>query len=237
MMSRTRVHVKDESVLIVGTSPDYPPYESIDIQTGTIVGLDIDIIKDVARRLNKKVVIKQMPFTSLIFGLLAHEIDVIAAGMTLTPRRAKFVLFTDCYVCGDQFVAVTKDSSFKPTKIQDLSGKRVVVNTGYTADTYISNHESIKLKRLKTPAESLLAVMSGSDDVYVTAQSVLEAMSAKIQHYNFSVTTLTDMQGDGCAFAVNKHNVALQQQIDQALLDMKQDGTLEQIKKLWMNHV
>ncbi|MBP7854698.1 transporter substrate-binding domain-containing protein, partial [Candidatus Babeliales bacterium] len=77
-------NVTDSNILIVGTSLDYPPYDFVDTQTGQPAGFDIDVLAELCKRMQKNLIIKNMPFTSLIFGLLAHDIEMIAAGMSPT---------------------------------------------------------------------------------------------------------------------------------------------------------
>lgn len=225
---------KDPSVLVVGTSPDYPPYEFVDAATHEIVGFDIDVVKEIAARLNKKVTIKDMSFASLIFGLLSRDIDIIAAGMSPTPRRSKFVLFTEKYLDGDAYVIVTLKNRFEPTSLQDLAGKDVVVNTGYTAEAYLDQQDiDIRLIRLRTPAEALIALQCGSVDAFVCARSTANAMISKIgKPDNFALFVLPNT-GDDCAFALNKYAVDLKAEVNAALTSMRIDGTLNLLKEKW----
>jgi len=226
--------VKDDSVLIVGTSPDYPPYEFVDMATGQIIGFDIDVVTEVAARLNKKIVIKEMSFASLIFGLLSGDIDLIAAGMSPTPRRAKFVSFSEKYLDSDLYVIVTLKDHFQPKSLQELKNKDVVVNTGYTAEAYLDQQDiGIRLTRLRTPAEALIALQSGSVDAFVCALSTAQAMITRIGIAdNFYLLELPNT-GDDCAFALSKQAEALTKKINKALASMHADGTLDCLKEKW----
>ncbi|MBM17557.1 MAG: hypothetical protein CL947_00640, partial [Epsilonproteobacteria bacterium] len=197
--------LKPDHVLIVGTSPDYPPYAYIDVKTGEIIGFDIDVAKEVANRLGKECRIKDMPFSSLIFDLLSEDIDMIAAGLTPTPRKAKNVHFTQLYLQGDPLIALTQASGTPITSVDDLSGKKVVVNTGYTADLYLSDKKGIDLIRLKSPAESFMALKTGSVDVFVAAKSSLVNFLQQKNADKFAMFVLPDT-GDDYAIAINKHN-------------------------------
>lgn len=224
---------KDSSILVVGTSADYPPYEFKDPKTGQVVGFEMDVITEIAHRLNKTIIIKDMPFTSLIFSLITQDIDIIAAGMGSSARRAKFVKFTQNYLQGDPFVALSKAALFQPKSIDDLQGKTVVVNTGYTAESYISEYKNINIVRLKTPAQALMALQSGSVDAYVSAKSPLQAMLKELP--NASEYTMLELSasGDGYAFALAKQSTLLANQINQVIEIMIQDGTIDRIKEKW----
>lgn len=224
---------KDTTLLVVGTSADYPPYEFIDTKTGEIVGFDIDVISEVAKRLDKKVVIKNLPFTSLIFELLAGEVDVVAAGMSPSVRRAKFVTFTDTYLHGDMYVIVSRKDRFNPQSLQDLVGKDVVVNTGHAAETFMAKQDGVNLIRLKDVSLGLVALSTGSADAFVSVNSVITtALDKKNNAEQFAILPLLGT-GDDCSFAVERHNKKLAENINTILLAIKQDGTLSQLKNKW----
>src|SRR5690606_37212807 len=85
----------NEGTLILGTSADYPPFEFL--SGNDIVGLDIEIAEHVAESLNKKLIIKDMDFSTLIPALNAGKIDIAMAGLSVTPERKKRVDFSDVY--------------------------------------------------------------------------------------------------------------------------------------------
>jgi ABC-type amino acid transport substrate-binding protein len=225
---------KDENILIVGTSLDYNPYEFIDQQTGQAAGLDIDIVTELADRVHKKLVIIDMPFTQLILSLLTGEIDMIAAGISPTERRAKLVLFSDAYLQGLPFVVVTKTSQLQPENMQDLQAKVVAVCTGYITDLYMSkDHPTIELVKLDSPANCFLALQTGTVDAFVTSpNSATEFLKNVANPKSFSVMPIPHT-GEICAFAVAKNDRKLLQQINQVLEAMNLDGALEKIKQKW----
>lgn len=224
---------KDSSILVIGTSADYPPYEFIDIKTGEIVGFDIDVVTEIASRLDKKLVIKNLPFTSLVFELISGEIDMIAAGMTPSARRAKFVTFTDTYFNGDAYVIVSRKDCFSPSSLKDLVGKNVVVNSGHAAEGFMAKQEGIHLTRLKDVSLGLVAVIAGSADAFVSVKSVIQAALQKINNAQQFVVVELMGTGDDCSFAVERHNKKLAENIDNVISEMKQDGTLDQLRNKW----
>ena len=224
---------KDTNVLVVGTSPDYPPYEFIDVKSGEIIGFDIDVVQEIANRLNKKLQIKDMSFSSLIFGLLTNDVDLVASGMTPTERRSRVVSFTSMYLYGLPLVILTIKSHFEPTSFDDLQGKTVAVNLGYIADMHMSKKSGINLIKLQSPAQCFMALQSGSVDAFVCAQSPIKTFLQSNSHpEQFAVLQIPDT-GEDCAFAVNKKNTQLLDEINDALKTMRNDGTLEALKQKW----
>lgn len=223
----------DEQTIVVGTSADYPPYAFVDIKSGQVVGFDIDVAKEVVKRLNKNIQVKDIPFASLVFDLFYQYIDIIAAGMSPTEKRSKKVLFSQAYLQDDPLIVLTNKSSKPIQSLEGLQPKKVVVNTGYTADLYLSDKKNIDLVRLKNPAESIVALKSGAADAFVCAKSSLATfMHKKSLAQDFHVAVLPDT-GDKYALAVNKNNHRLLEQVNKALDEIKQDGTLELLKKKW----
>ena len=175
--TKKSVLLKDDATIVVGTSADYPPFAVVDSKTNEIVGFDIDIVVEVAKRLGKKIEIKDIPFAGLIFSLLYGDIAVVAAGMSPSERRAQTVSFSNQYMQPDPFVIIFKKSQADIKGLDDLIGKRVSVNSGYTAETYLSDRTDLDLVRLATPADSILALKSGAVDAYVCVQSVVNVMA------------------------------------------------------------
>jgi len=228
--------MEQKNTLIVGTSSDYPPYVLMDLASHEIVGFDIDVISQVAQRLGKKMIIKDMPFATLIFSLNAGQMDVIAAGLSATPERAQNLLFANVHLTSDCVVIVSKSDSEKITKIEDLFGKKVAVNTGYIAENYLMKFPEISLVRLEAPADSALALQAGSIDAFATAKSnfnlFIDQQKDQGLSTDYQIFAISDVS-ENCAFGLNKKNIHLKSEIDTALASMQQDGTLQKIKKKW----
>lgn len=232
-IKKTTFHQKDPQTIIVGTSADYPPFASLNLKTDEIVGFDIDIAREICNRLNKKMVLKDIPFASLIFGVLSQNIDIIAAGMSPTPKRAETVSFSKLYIEPDPFMIITKKSNNTVATIDDLTGKKVAVNSGYTAETYLSDKPGIELVRLTSPADSMLALTTGAVDAFVCARSVAQLILHQQSDAEIFSSVLIPNTGDGCALAINKNNQALLESINLALDSMQQDGTIATLKQKW----
>ncbi len=218
-----------DAVIIVGTNTEYPPYSFM--EHDTIVGLDIDVIREVGKRLNKAIDLHDMPFEALIPEIQLGKIQVIAAGMTPTEQRAKRVLFTKPHFEGDPLVIVSLATN-PLTSIDALKHKNVVVNQGFTADTYMSDKPDINLTRVPALAESFLALKKGRADAFITAQNTVQPFFNYYDKKDFVVTVIPDT-GDSVALGISKKYPELLPEIQQALDAMEQDGTLTNLKKKW----
>ena len=107
--------------IIVGTNAEFPPFEYVD-DNKKIDGFDIAMMKEIAKRMDVKIEIKNMEFKSLIGSLESKTINAVAAGMTKDPERMEAVDFSDSYYTSSQVMIVKKDSKLK--KMTELKGKK-----------------------------------------------------------------------------------------------------------------
>ena len=120
-----RVSLLDQIIsrdyILVGTSPDYPPFENKTYPGGQIVGFDIDVSQMIADQIGVTLQMVEMDFDSLIGGCVAGTIDMIAAAMTYTPQRAEELAASSTYFTVSQVVMVRNDSTMFPVPIADLT--------------------------------------------------------------------------------------------------------------------
>ena len=221
--------VSNDRQLVVGTSADFAPFSYID--NGVITGFDIELIMEIVRRLDRKLIVQNMPFGTLISSLQLGTIQVIAAGLTATPERAQHVLFTEPYLENDPLVIVSrKDNPVK--SIDALKNKTVTVNQGYTADTYVSSISDITVLRLPTPPDAFLALTSKRADALVAARKTLQVFFDQYSQDNFILFELPNAQ-ENCALAITPRDPQLRDEIQYILHAMKKDGSLDQLRKKW----
>jgi ABC-type amino acid transport substrate-binding protein len=228
--SNQKRDISKDTILIVGTESNFPPFSFK--ENGQLVGFDIDVVTEVAKRIAREIEFKDMNFEALLPQVQLGAIEVIAGGMTPTPEREKIVSFTEPYIIGDPLVIVTLvDSDTKD--LEDLKkGKRVVVNQGYTADFYMSKIEGPELIRLETPAEAFLSLQQGRADAYVTAKNTLAPFFKKRDAEGFERKIIPGTD-ESTALIVSKKYPELLREIQGALHQMERDGTMKNLKKKW----
>jgi polar amino acid transport system substrate-binding protein len=86
-------------VLRFGTAPVTEPFSFVD-GAQSVTGLDVELAKRVAARLNKRIEVVSMDFGGMIPALIASKVDMIGACITITEERKKSVLFSDPYYRG-----------------------------------------------------------------------------------------------------------------------------------------
>ena len=96
----------NDNQIVMVTEAGFAPYEFYD--GDEIVGVDVEIAKEIAKSLGKELVIKDVYFNSIINELKSGKADFAAAGMSITEDRKKEVDFTIEYVTSNQVVVVKK---------------------------------------------------------------------------------------------------------------------------------
>lgn len=224
--------------LLIGTNADFPPFAYI--QDHKIIGFDIDIATEVAQRLNRTPVFTNMNFEMILPELQAGNVQILAAGLTITPERAQRVLFTQPYLGDVPLVIVSLNNNNNLKTLSDLQNKTVIVNDGFTADLYLSKQNSdaqtsnnkINLVRLPTVADAFMSLDSGSADAYVGAENSLNLFLKRNGREKYNLNILPDTS-ENCALAVSKKYPELLPEIQVALDSMQADGTINKLKTKW----
>ena len=100
--------IKEKGYFTVGLDATFAPMGYRD-ENGQIVGFDVDLAKEVAKRIGVEVKFKPCEWDGIIFDLRSGNIDMVWNGMTVTPSRAKQVLFSQPYLANDQVIFTRKD--------------------------------------------------------------------------------------------------------------------------------
>lgn len=228
--SYTLEGIKEKGTIILGTSADYPPFESHIMIDGKdeIVGFDIEIAKYIAEELGVELEIKDMDFDKLLGALSTGMVDIVIAGMNPDPKRAKEVDFTDIYYEASHTVLINKESSSDITKIEDLNGKSIGVQMGTTqeeiAKTTIENAE---LMSLSSNIDIVMNLKTNKIDCAIMEEPVAKAFANKDDGLMVVESITFDSDSEGMAIAVKKGNDELTEKINEIISDAKSKGLLD----------
>lgn len=125
---------KDENQLVMVTEAGFAPYEYY--ENGEVVGVDVDIAREIAKYLGKTLVVKDIAFDSIINEVKTGKADFGAAGISYSEDRAKNVDFSINYAVSKQVVIVNNNSSI--TNVNEISNKKIAVQLGSIADTFVT---------------------------------------------------------------------------------------------------
>lgn len=224
----TQLFPPSKNTLVVGTNVPFPPFEYT-LPNGTITGFDIETIRALAQNAGySNIVVKNLEFDSLIPALQQGQIDVIAAGMTILPDRAKLVNFTDPYWQADQSILVTSSSTFNPQTMADLNGKTVGVQIGTTGESLAEEYNTtITIKHYDTFLLAVLDLVNGRIDAVIVDSPVATAFTSQ---YEVKVTS-TILTGETWGFAVKIGSTALLNSLNSALAGFKGSSAWDALLK------
>ena len=213
--------VQKAGKLTVATSPDFPPFESL--EGDAVVGIEPDIMKLICEKLGVEAEFVQMDFDSVLIGIQAAKYDCAMSGITVTPDRQKNMLFTDAYYNAAQVIVVAEGSPI--TGKADLNGKVASVQTGTTAESGCQD-EGIEVQAFAANADAKSALTTGKVDAWVVDN--LTAMQM-VEDGDGLVILEEKMTEEPYAFAFAMGSEDLVAAINDALNELVADGTVEGI--------
>ena len=214
----------DGGVLRMGTNATFPPYEYVD-ENNEVAGIDADIAAAIAEKLGMELEITDMAFDSLIPALQSDTIDIVLAGMTVDPERAEQVNFTDSYATGVQVIIVPEGSDIASP--DDLEGKNIGVQTGTTGDLYCTDDYGQEfVKQFDNGPLAVAALVNGQVDCVVIDNEPAKNYVAANQGLKILDTAYANEE---YAAAIAKDTTELFEQVNAAIQELKEDGTIDSI--------
>jgi len=204
--------------LTVATSPDFPPFESL--EGNKVVGIEVDILELIAKELGVELEIVQMDFDSVLVGIQSAKYDCGMSGITVNADREKNMRFTVPYYNAAQVIVVKEGSTI--TGKADLADKTVSVQTGTTAETGCQD-EKIKYQAYNANADAKTALTTGKVDAWVVDN--LTAIQL-VEEGDGLVILDEKMTEEPYAFAFAYGSETLVEEINKILKPMIEDGTI-----------
>lgn len=213
---------KREDKLIMVTEASFAPYEYY--SNGEIVGVDVDIAREIALEMGRELVVKDVAFDSIIHEVKSGKADIGVAGISYSDERAKQVDFSLEYTTSRQVVLVRKNS--KINSIEDINGKKIAVQLGSVADMYVSdmynNKNIIREKKY-------LAAIQDLKDKKVSVVVMDELPALEIVRENEDIKILNDIFAeDSYGVIVDKGNRELLDVINRVVERLKQEGKIDE---------
>ena len=153
----------------VGANIGNVPWEYQDAK-GETVGFEIDLVKEIGKRLGMDVTFVNIPFTGLFAAVQSGQIDAAVSSITITKKRLESVAFAQPYYDSDQSLTVMANSGI--TGLKGMSGKIVGVDTGSTGDMWATKHmdedKFSDIRKYEGLAPAMLDLAAGRIDGYIS---------------------------------------------------------------------
>lgn len=224
---------REKNQIVWGVKYDTRLFGLMDIATGEVRGFDIDIAKALTEKMlgrDGNAIFVEVTSKTRIPLLKNGNIDAIIATMTISEERKKQVDFSDVYFDAGQSIMVQKDSPIQ--SVNDLGANNTVLAVkGSTSAANIREHApDAKILELENYSEAFTALQSGQGDVMTTDNAILLGMAASNPNYKLVGGTFTN---EPYGIAINKNQENFLNEVNQALKEIHEDGTYDEIYQKW----
>lgn len=246
--------IKEYGKLVVATSPDFPPFESLD-KAGNVIGWDIDVAKALAEKLGVELEIQKMEFDAVLSSVAAGKVHIGMAGISNTAKRDESVDFSLNVFDSSQMIIVRADNT-SINGPMDLAGKTVAVQAGtignwlaemdedyaynFDDDGNVLLDEPIlgapkTVTKLSSGLMAIQQVKNGQADAVILDKLPAKTIVEKLNAEGGNQLKILDMSvyDDAYAFAIGEGNTALKAWIDEALTELKEEGFFEELNSKW----
>lgn len=223
--------VKQADTLRIAMSGTFPPFSFVD-DANNVVGFDVDIGTEIAKRLGVKAEIVTTPFDGIIAGLIAGKFDTVVGSMTITEERAKAIDFVGPYYHGGRGLFVPAASAIQ--SFDAVKGHTVAVTLGETHDKWAKQHDGWTVRSYKSLPEMLLEANAGRVDAIV-ADKIPVLVAIKEQGLPLRPIEIPGVDPTAnVGIAIRKNNPELKAAMQAALDAMMADGTYAAISTKWI---
>lgn len=226
--------IQEKGMLRVGLDPSYPPFEDVNQETGEISGYDVELAREIGRRMGVEVEFVVAGFDGLYDALRARRFEAIISALPYDPRLTQDVRYTVPYFDAGQ-VLVVREKETEIKGLSDLAGKKLAVELGSTGDLEARRlqrqMEGLDLRPLPTPLDALWALKNGEVEA-----ALVDSISAYhfIKYESGARICNPPVVSEPYVVAVHRESAVLWTAINSALLEMEADGTLDALRDKWL---
>jgi ABC-type amino acid transport substrate-binding protein len=219
--------------LVVGVTSDSPPYATQ--RGGDLSGLEVDLAREVGRVLHRPVRVVDLSWDDLIAGLSNDRVDVVMAGVTITPERQLRFAFTEPYL-RTRIVALVRRTDRKRLGSPDAICKgawNIGVMAGTTGELYVRERcPSGTVKAYPSATAAVQELQTRRVDAVIHDGPVLAWLLAQDSaDLDLVPTRIADEQ---LAWMVRRDDPNLLRELNGALATLRTDGTLDRILRQWV---
>jgi polar amino acid transport system substrate-binding protein len=249
LAGETLDRVMKNKVLVEVTDQAYPPFSYVD-EAGEVVGFDIDISKEIAKRLGVEYKVETPSWEIIVAGNWNGRWDICVCSMTPTKERAEVLSFVNEYYSAPANVVVNVDNNAIKSAA-DLNGKKVGAQAGTTYEKYVQKQLVIEVPggtaKIDYPFAEATVVPYDSEDTafqdlalgtgkrldaivsgYLTAKERIDNAPDKFKIVG------EPLYGEPIWVAVDKGDPEWEAKIKEIFKAMSDDGTLKAISEKWL---
>lgn len=221
-----------EGPLLVAADVGFAPHAMVRAD-GTVEGFNVDLAAEIARRIGRPgYQVVDLEWSGMFPGLSAQRFEFIIAPVTITPERAKEVLFAEGYLDTDYTFLIKKDAP-DIASLEDIRGQAIAVNNGSAYDVWATDNQEtydLEIQRYGKNADAIQAVVTGRAFANLSGETVAKwaAKESPLVRTTYSIKT-----GARFAAAFRHADVAFRDRVEDAIECMKIDGTMAGLHQKW----
>ncbi len=221
-----------DGVLTVGTNAEFPPFEYVG-DDGEADGFDIALIKAVGEKMGVEVQVENMEFASLVSSI-GNKIDIAIAGMTVNAEREETVDFSEPYYDAVQYVLLPEGSDIATA--DDLVGKTIGVQLGTTGDIIATDIEGTTVSSYNKGVDAVNDLVNGRVDCVIIDKNPALVFADKFKDNGIVAVdgAQFNFELEQYAIAMPKGDTALADAINNAIEELKADGTFDELVKTYI---
>ena len=214
----------------------FPPFVSMNSDTGDYEGFDVDIYKAVCEKLGLEPnILPTVAFDSIVPTIKqGGKADVSIGAITITDARLQEIDFSDPYLDSNQALCVRSDATATTAEALNVADTKVAVQSGTTGEAWVQeNLPDATCVPLDDIIQCLTGVQSGLYQATVADLPVI-SYEIKIAYTDLMIPDGGEIPtGEQYGIVVSKDNPGLTDAINKALAEIKEDGTQASIETTW----
>lgn len=219
----------NEQKLLIGISPDYAPYESLNTD-GEMEGFDIDMTKELINIMNENggnytYEFKQMSFDTISTSLMAKQIDLGISGFTMHDDWD--VLWSNKYNDSKQVALVSEDSSIQTVK--DLESKKIGAQLSATGEACANDIKDAKVTTVTDVKVLVETLKSGGVDAVILDYAVAKNYDSQDAYRMIDEALLEEEN----LIIANKDSQELMDDVNKALDEFIKSDKYTELKEKW----
>ena len=218
--------IQESGVLKVGVEGTYPPYTYHD-EDGELTGFDVEVAKAIADKLGVEADFTESAWDSLLAGIDSGRLDTVINAVSITDERSEKYDFAGPYFYITQQIVVAKDND-DIVDMDSLKGKKMA-NTATTAYLDLLEDAGASLVQINTADEAASLISSGRADFTTFNSVVFNEYLQQHPDANLKVAFVIPNVVDEYGVPIKKGETALHDAIQNAIDELKEDGTLSQL--------
>nr|WP_240542666.1 transporter substrate-binding domain-containing protein [Exiguobacterium qingdaonense] len=228
--------IQEEGTLTVGTAGTLYPASFREEESDTLTGFDVELMKEVAERLDLEIEFKEMAFDNMLTSVQNGQVDVAANDISVTEDRKEKFAFSKPYKYTYGTAIVRKSDLSGIKSLEDLKGKRAAgeattvfmdVARQYDAEEVIYDNA--------TNDQYLRDVSTGRTDVILNDYYLQTLALAFFPEFDITIHPDIAYNPQEVAFLMSNENSELQENIDRVLDEMLEDGTIKSLSEQFYN--